>query len=195
MASHPDASGDETDAGGDCPFSEVYRDLAPAVLGYLRARGVPDPEAVTQDVFLALYPRVASVSGGRAGVKTLVFTIAHARSVDHHRRAARTPRLLPYDVETECPSAPSSEEVALGRGAGIGVVRLLDGLSTDQREVIALRVVADLSLEQTATITGRSVGAVKQLQRRALLALRKHLASEQGGRDDEQSVPRPARAR
>ncbi|HEX2856384.1 MAG TPA: RNA polymerase sigma factor [Propionibacteriaceae bacterium] len=184
MASHPDASGDEIDAGEDSVFSQAYRDLAPAVLGYLRARGVPDPEAVTQDVFIALYPRVGSVTGGAAGLKTLVFTIAHARSVDHHRHLARAPRLVGFDPEYETRSAPSTEDLALGRGLGIGILTLLDGLSADQREVIALRVIADLSLEQTAAITNRSTGAVKQLQRRALLALRHHLARQQGERDE-----------
>lgn len=185
MASHPDAPGDEIDAGADSLFSQAYRDLAPAVLGYLRARGVADSEAVTQDVFIALYPRMGSVTGGAAGLKTLVFTIAHARSVDHHRRLARTPRLVGYDPEDQTRAEPSTEELALGRGLGIGILTLLDGLSADQREVIALRVIADLSLEQTAAITGRSTGAVKQLQRRALLALRRQLATHQGERDDQ----------
>ncbi len=157
-------------------FSEAYREFAPAVVGYLRARGVPDPEAVTHDVFMAVYPRIGSLTGGRAGLKTLLFTIAHARIVDHHRRLTRAPRLVEYDPETEPRVAPSSEEVALARGTGI--LALLDELSPDQREVIALRVVADLSLEQTATITNRSTGAVKQLQRRALLALRGRLESQ-----------------
>jgi RNA polymerase sigma-70 factor (ECF subfamily) len=38
--------------------------------------------------------------------------------------------------------------------------------------VVALRVLGDLSLEQTAAVVGKSTGAVKQLQRRGLLALR-----------------------
>ncbi len=179
MSSRGDAADEAERAGGDSLFSDAYRQLAPAVLGYLRSRGVPDPEAVTHDVFMALYPRIGSVTGGRAGLKTLVFTIAHARTVDHHRHQARAPRLVEYDPETEPRTTPSTEEVALSQGAGI--LALLDGLSAEQREVIALRVIADLSLEQTATITNRSTGAVKQLQRRALLALRNRLESEQEG--------------
>ncbi len=38
-------------------FGAVYRTLSGAVLGYLKARGVDDPEAVTQDVFLAFFPQ------------------------------------------------------------------------------------------------------------------------------------------
>ena len=49
---------------------------------------------------------------------------------------------------------------------------MLGLLNADQRSVITLRVLGDLSVEQTAEILGKSAGAVKQLQRRGLLALR-----------------------
>jgi RNA polymerase sigma-70 factor (ECF subfamily) len=49
---------------------------------------------------------------------------------------------------------------------------LLERLPADYREVLSLRVIADLDLEQTAAVMERSVGSVKQLQRRALIALR-----------------------
>ncbi|MEO9139446.1 MAG: sigma factor-like helix-turn-helix DNA-binding protein [Jatrophihabitans sp.] len=52
-------------------------------------------------------------------------------------------------------------------------------LPDDQREVLTLRVVADLSIEQIADVMGRSQGAVKQLQRRGMIALRKALAERQ----------------
>ncbi|WP_235046998.1 sigma factor-like helix-turn-helix DNA-binding protein [Arthrobacter nitrophenolicus] len=50
---------------------------------------------------------------------------------------------------------------------------MLGTLEHDQQEVIALRVVADLSVETTAEIMGKTPGAIKQLQRRALCRLRK----------------------
>jgi RNA polymerase sigma-70 factor (ECF subfamily) len=60
------------------------------------------------------------------------------------------------------------------------VLALLDQLSPDYRDVLALRVVADLGVEQTAAVMERSVGSVKQLQRRALRALRAELAAAAG---------------
>ncbi|MDQ1498098.1 MAG: polymerase sigma-70 factor, subfamily, partial [Actinomycetota bacterium] len=47
----------------------------------------------------------------------------------------------------------------------------------DQREVVALRFVADLSLDAVAGLTGRSPGAVKSLQHRALAALAERLGA------------------
>lgn len=57
---------------------------------------------------------------------------------------------------------------------------LLDRLSPDQREVIALRVVADLTVEQTAAALGKSYEAVKTLQGRGLAALRRATSEEEG---------------
>jgi RNA polymerase sigma-70 factor (ECF subfamily) len=151
-------------------FTRAYRELSPAVVGYLRARGVDDPEAVSQDVFLALYPRLGALHGGAEGLRTLVFSIAHARVVDHHRSRTRNPLAVEYDPDQDGRTSPSAEEHALGGGSGI--VSLLTTLNPEHREVLALRIVADLSLEITAEIMGRTPGAIKQLQRRALLALR-----------------------
>ena len=151
-------------------FTLLYRKFSGAVLGYLRARGVDDPEAVTQDVFMAFYPKMDGLSGGLQGAKSLIFSIAHARMVDHYRRNERTPTLSPYESDLDGRSTASAEELALANVDGAGA--LLEALSPDHQEVLALRVVADLSVEQAAEIMGRTPGAVKQLYRRALSALR-----------------------
>lgn len=59
-----------------------------------------------------------------------------------------------------------------GLRVGHGFEHLLDALSDDQRDVIAMRVIADLSPKEAATVMGKSVGAVKALQHRALRAMR-----------------------
>jgi RNA polymerase sigma factor (sigma-70 family) len=56
---------------------------------------------------------------------------------------------------------------------------LLEGLSPDQRTVLTLRVIGDLTVEQVAELIGKRPGAVKQLQRRALAALRKSLDGQE----------------
>ncbi|MDQ6754686.1 MAG: sigma-70 family RNA polymerase sigma factor [Actinomycetota bacterium] len=154
-------------------FAGIYEAFSPAVLGYLRGRGVDDPEAVTQDVFLAVLPMVGDLRGGVEGLKTLLFSIAHARSVDHHRRRNRAPALVEYQPELDGRTTYSAEDQALDSQHGAGVLSLLEVLNDDQREVLLLRVIADLPLDQVAAIMAKSVGAVKQLQRRALGVLQK----------------------
>jgi RNA polymerase sigma-70 factor (ECF subfamily) len=151
-------------------FSDAYRHYSPGVCGYLRTRGVEDPEAVTQDVFLALYPRLGHVTGGLAGLRTLIFTIAHARAVDSHRVRARTPVTIEYDPAHDFRLTGSAEDEVLD--AISGGHELLENLPEDYREVLALRIIADLSLEATARIMNKSQGAIKQLQRRALARLK-----------------------
>lgn len=158
----------ESTAGTDPAvlFGAAYRSFAGPVQGYLRARGVDDPEAVTQDVFLAFYPKIGALTGGLQGAKSLLFSIAHARMVDYYRRLERRPQLSPYDPAQDARTTPSAEEHAIELQGGAAA--MLDGLSEEHQEVLALRVVADLSIEQVADIMGKSTGAVKQLQRRAL---------------------------
>jgi RNA polymerase sigma factor (sigma-70 family) len=150
----------------------VYRTLAPRVLGYLRAQGVEDPEGVTDDVFMASIPRLPHVRGGATGLRTLVFSVAHARAVDEHRRRARWPQLSSYEPALDPRLVDSAETMVMEAVTSRGVAELLEDLGEEQRAVIMLRVLADLSLEQTAEVLGRSVGSVKQLQRRGLLRLK-----------------------
>lgn len=157
---------------GTAVFSVVYRTYASQVLGYLTARGVEDPEAAMQEVFLSVLPRLGSVHGGAAGLRTFIFSVAHARMVDDHRRKSRTPAKLPFEPGLDRREDSSAETEALERIAPQEVLGLLDALPQDQREVLALRLVAGLTVEQSAEAMGKSEGAVKQLQRRALLKLR-----------------------
>lgn len=153
-------------------FSAVYQAFAGQVLGYLTAKGVSDPEAVTQDVFLAVLPRVETIAGGVSGLRTFVFSVAHARMVDDHRRQSRAPEHHEFEPERDTRQSSSAEAEAMDRVAPGEVMALLDILREDQREVLTLRIVAGLTVDQAAEIMGKSQGAVKQLQRRALNALR-----------------------
>lgn len=155
-------------------FSTVYQAFAGQVLGYLTAKGVSDPEAVTQDVFLAVLPRVETITGGVSGLRTFVFSVAHARMVDDHRRQSRAPEHHEFEPERDTRQSSSAEAEAMDRVAPGEVMALLDLLREDQREVLTLRIVAGLTVDQAAEIMGKSQGAVKQLQRRALNALREH---------------------
>lgn len=161
--------------GDSAAFRVVYESLAPVVLGYLRAKGVTDPEAVTSEVFIAVLPKLDRVTGGASGLRKLVFSVAHARLVDDYRERARRPQAVEYAPDTDRRTVVSAEETAQAELASARVIELLAILPLDQREVLSLRVIADLSVEQVAEIMGRSAGAVKQLQRRGLVAIRQAL--------------------
>lgn len=165
-------------AGQPWALQVVYQELAPRVHGYLRSRGAAEPEDLTSEVFLTVFPRLPTVTGGAAGLRTLVFSVAHARLVDDLRRRSRRQPTAEYDPRTDERTAPSSEDDALRAIADEQVRVLLGSLPEDQRAVLLLRLVDDLTVEQVAAILGRSAGAVKQLQRRGLLALRARVAKD-----------------
>lgn len=163
-------------AGDGAALRTVYLSLAPAVRGYLHAKGAPDPDGLTGEVFLGVLPRLAGLRDGALGLRKLVFSVAHARLVDDYRSRARQPEFVDYDAALDDRIAESAEDAAVSRLAAGDVRAVLDRLPADQREVLVLRLVADLSIDAVAEIMGRSAGAVKQLQRRGLLTVRQELA-------------------
>jgi RNA polymerase sigma-70 factor (ECF subfamily) len=171
-------------AGNSDAVSTIYRSLAPKVVGYLKARGAEDPEGLTNEVFIAVIPRLTRLEGGAAGLRTLVFSVAHARYVDETRRRSRRPRQTTYEQEYDDRTAPSAETTAIELTGSARMIGLLDHLGDDQRSVISLRILGDLSLEQTADVLGKTTGAIKQLQRRGLENLRNLIEQDRsrGGR-------------
>ncbi len=162
-------------AGDGDALAAVYAEISPQVLGYLRARGAEDPEGLTNEVFVHVLRRLGGLVGGAVGLRTFVFSVAHARYVDETRSRSRRPAEATYDPDRDARTAPSAESAALAGdilGPDAHLARALGQLSVDQRSVVTLRIIGDLSLEQTAEVLGKSTGAVKQLQRRALLTLR-----------------------
>jgi RNA polymerase sigma factor (sigma-70 family) len=156
-------------------LTQIWRTHAPAVTGYLRGRGATEPDDLTSDVFVAVFERLRSFRGDEDDLRAFVFTVAHHRLVDDLRRRSRRGVPVEYDAATDVRVAGSAEDEALEALHTDGVHALLAQLSDDQREVLLLRVLGDLSLEQTATAMGKRVGAVKALQHRALGALRRIL--------------------
>ena len=167
--------------GAGWAFSRLYGWLAASVAGYVRAQGARDPEDLTSEVFLAAFSNVRSFSGHETQFRSWVFTIAHRRIIDDRRARARRPPPQPLDAEQGRPSpGPTAASAEDGAVEAMGMDRIrevLDKLAPDQRDVIALRVIADLPVDQVAAALGKQPGAVKALQRRALASLRQ-LSSE-----------------
>lgn len=163
-------------AGAGWAAERLWRSLAPAVAGYLRAQGAAEPDDLTSEVFIGVFRGLAAFSGTEEQFRSWVFTIAHRRLVDDRRRLSRRPPPGPLDPDDACsPAADSAEHEALGRLGSRQVAALCDQLVPDQRDVLLLRLVAGLTVDEVATALGRSEGAVKALQRRAVLALRRIL--------------------
>jgi RNA polymerase sigma factor (sigma-70 family) len=166
-------------AGAGWAFEVLYRDLAPSVTGYLRLHRAVEPDDLASETFIGVFTGLQGFSGDEAALRAWVFTIAHRRLVDDWRRRSRRPQV------SDDPGDPSEllggdvEDDAL---VGIGtenVHRLCAELPDDQRSVLLLRILADLTVEQVAQAMGKTEGAVKALQRRGLRSLRTRLENAQ----------------
>jgi RNA polymerase sigma factor (sigma-70 family) len=161
--------------GSEAAWQELYDGLAPVVLGYLRANHSPDPEDVLSEIFLQVARDISSFEGEEQGFRSWVFTIAHHRLIDARRHSARRPVDLSAEPPEPSGRADDAADEALARIGVEEVHRVLAVLSDDQRAVLLLRVLADMSIEDVASAVGKRPGAVKALQRRGLAAVKREL--------------------
>lgn len=155
-------------------FEQLYESLSPAVLGYLRSQGCTDPEGAVSEVFLRVFRRLADFVGSDAQLRSWVFTIAHNLIIDERRMLSGRRADQPLHDRLELPGG-DVEDDAMRRMAMGRARQILELLPRDQRDVLLLRIVADLSLDEAAEAMDRTVGAVKALQHRALASLRRRL--------------------
>jgi len=168
-------------AGAAWAFEVLYRDLAPSVTGYLRLHGAAEPDDLASETFLGVFTGLGGFRGDEAALRGWVFTIAHRRLVDDWRRRSRRPQVADDAGDLTQYLGGDVEDDVLVRIGADSVHRLCGLLPDDQRTVILLRILADLTVEQVAEVMGRSVPSVKALQRRGLRALR--VALENSGAD------------
>lgn len=153
-------------------FRRLFEWLGRPIAGYLRGAGVEDPDGTANEVFLRIFGAVDRFEGNEGRFRSWAFSIAHNLVIDERRRRSRRPANAPLEAAPE-PSVGGADDavfVALGEER---VRRLIADLAPDQRDVVLLRIVADLSIEDTAAALGKSPGAVKALQHRAMAALRR----------------------
>jgi RNA polymerase sigma factor (sigma-70 family) len=165
--------------GADWAWTALYRDLAPSVRGYLRARGAPEPDDLVGETFLQVVRDLPAFEGGERELRAWVFTIVHHRLMDARRHEARRPvRPATTEALVGAGEIGDAEDEAMA-GLTVARVRQLVGrLSSDQQDVLLLRLFSDLSVPEVAAIVGKRPGAVKALLRRGLASLRKEISRE-----------------
>lgn len=167
--------------GTDWAWTDLYRDLAPSVLRYLRAHDVDRADDLLEEVFIRMVHDLPGFTGHEDEFRAWVFTITHQRLLDEWKRTGRHPE-IPCSPCAEQPSLGTQRDdpdvEAFGSTDEVQVCAIMARLTNDQREVLFLRLIGGLSLEQTAQALGRTPGSVKALQSRGLQAISRHLPSQ-----------------
>ncbi len=188
----------EAAQGDRARFADIYEEYFELVYAYVarRVRNRSTAEDLTSDVFHRALANLPKFKWTGAPFASWLFRIASNLIADRAKRAARasetsldqsgaaergaaTPLLargLPARGGSGSAETQQSELEDVERQAQL--FRLVDGLPDDQRRVVALRFAEEKSIKQIAAELGRSEGAVKQLQFRALENLRKRITTE-----------------
>jgi RNA polymerase sigma-70 factor (ECF subfamily) len=165
-------------AGADWAWRALYEDVAPALARYARASGVADPENLVGDVFLRAVRTLQRFDGGRRAFRAWMFAIARNAAVDDARkRVRRRTEPLPAHVLAEIGPVGDAEEEAMRAVAEDRVHSAMASLTVDQRDVLLLRILGDLTVDEVASVVGKRSGAVKALQARGLERLRRNIST------------------
>jgi len=178
-------------------FAEIYEEYFELVYGYVarRVRNRSTAEDLTSDVFHKALANLPKFKWTGAPFASWLFRIASNLIADRARRKAlegnpgSSPRVSNVDTPGLPPRSGSSssktQQSDLEDAERLAVLfRLVDALADDQRRVVALRFAEEKSIKQIAAELGRSEGAVKQLQFRALENLRKRFTTQ-----DTEKIP------
>lgn len=159
-------------------FGDLYECHAPAVFRYLYAHleSRMDAEDLTGEVFLKAWQSLSTYVERGVPFLAFLFRIARNALVDHYRQHNRVESVAPEEMD----GYHAKENAGLTELIGDQIehqriIHKLGQLRPDYQSVLTLRFFGELSPEETAQVMNRSVGAVRVLQHRALMALRQQL--------------------
>jgi RNA polymerase sigma-70 factor (ECF subfamily) len=157
-------------------FEELYLLHFDRIYGYLQLSvgNRHDAEDLTNQTFVKMIDSIDRFEWRKVPLSAWLFRIAHNLAMDHFRSRRR------WQPEEEPPEPPgsevrSAEDEALHTIGRESMFELIESLSEDQKQVLTLKFVFDFSNAEVGTILGKSEGAVKSLQHRALGSLRRQL--------------------
>jgi RNA polymerase sigma-70 factor, ECF subfamily len=158
-------------------LEELYLLHFDRIFGYLQVTvgNRHDAEDLTMQTFLRMIQSIGRFRWQAAPFSAWLFRIAHNLAMDHFRSGRR------WQPEAEVPEPPgsavdSAEEGALESIGRQSMLAMIEELSPDQQQVLTLKFVFGFSNPETAAILGKTEGAVKSLQHRALASLQRELA-------------------
>jgi RNA polymerase sigma-70 factor, ECF subfamily len=133
-----------------------------------------DAEDLTTQTFLRMLESIGKFRWQSAPFSAWLFRIAHNLAMDHFRanRRWQPEEVVPEPEADESTSAEAGALEAIGRKS---MLDLIDDLSPEQQQVLTLKFVFSFANAEAAAILGKSEGAIKSLQHRALVSLQKQL--------------------
>ena len=161
-------------------FVEVYEEYFNLVYAYVarRTRSRDDAEDLTAEVFRKALENLSRFKWTGAPFGAWLLRIASNLIADRAKRAARD-MSADSSLSKNAQGAKQAQQTDLENAERRAhLFKLVEGLSGDQQSVVVMRFAEEKSIREIAEALGRSEGAVKQLQLRALENLRKKLSPQ-----------------
>jgi RNA polymerase sigma-70 factor, ECF subfamily len=133
-----------------------------------------DAEDLTNQTFVKMLESIDRFEWRQVPLSAWLFRIAHNLAMDHFRAGRRwQPEEEPPEPLDEHASADEEALHSIGRQS---LMSMIEGLSADQQQVLMLKFAFDFANGDVAAILGKTEGAIKSLQHRALASLQRQLA-------------------
>jgi RNA polymerase sigma-70 factor (ECF subfamily) len=161
-------------------FATIYERYVDVVYRYVyyRVGSHHVAEDLTSETFVRALRRLDSYTWTGRDIAAWFVTIARNLVVDHVKSSRYRLEVTTGDMLDGDERAPSTETEVLERLRDERLLVAMRDLKADQQECLSLRFLQGLSLAETAEVMGRSAGAVKQLQLRAVRSLHRALGGE-----------------
>ena len=160
--------------GDETGFLVLWEALQPRLLRYLQVIGCDDVDDVAGETWLQVVRDLPKFKkGGADEFRAWLFTIGRHRAVDAARSRTRfRDKVLRTEMMPPAATpAGSVEDEVIAALSTRQAIAMVAGLSKDQAEVVALRVIAGLDTEAVAKLLRKSPGAVRVALHRGLRAL------------------------
>jgi RNA polymerase sigma-70 factor (ECF subfamily) len=157
-------------------FGELYDMFVERVYRYLyfRAGSHPEAEDLSEQVFLKAWEAIERYRWQGRPFLAWLYRLAHNTHIDYVRSQKPTTSLNNDDRPVELASASAAVELARALDADL-LARALGELTRDQQQVIVLKFLEGMDNEQIAQSMDKREGAIRALQMRALMSLRRVL--------------------
>jgi len=165
--------------GSHAAIAILWRELHPRLLRFLRGLDPVAAEDVEAETWFVAARDLANFDGEEKQFRSWMFTIARNRLIDWRRHEARRPTVpvTPDVFDRPADDDPAATALdAVRAEASVALVRAC--LPRDQAEVILLRVVGGLEVDEVAAIVGKRPGTVRVLQHRGLRRLADQIARD-----------------
>lgn len=173
-----EAAVDAARAGDDRAVGFLYDQIQPALLRYLRWQEASMAEDLASETWLAVAEGLPRFEGDEAAFRGWIFTIARRRLADHRRRMGRrNARTLSAETLPQLLADDDPADLVTSRiSAQNAISALTSVLPAEQAEIVMLRVIGGLPVEEVARVVGKRPGTVRVLQHRALRRLASQLS-------------------